>query len=1372
MESSPKGRVKRILRPGRWHRHKKTNPSVFDDEEETGRNIYVNTPLDESAKDSEGHPKATYPRNKIRTSRYTPLTFIPKNLYYQFQNVAYIYFLFIVILQIFPIFGAVNPALGALPLIFVLALTMLKDAIEDARRTILDNELNNSLTVVLKNWHNVNNVDEYISLWRRFKKACSRLLRILWRALNRYSKKNRRARKQVKALNAEEGEDVELSDTIKRVHSTSTVHTEGVRPSMDQQLHDPEHFGLHSVQIPTSSPFGTLHNNQSHARFSSESHILSHIQPLPRTTIPDLASNFASKFTKRTHAKWKKEAWKSVRVGDFVRLVNNEPIPADIVVLSTSDEDGACFVDTKDLDGETNLKIRHSLRCSKNVRSAYDCEHAKFIVECEDPHPNLYKMNGAVRWLQHDPSDPSAEPVEKVEPVSIETILLRGSTLRNTEWVVGMVCYTGSETKVMLNAGITPSKRSFLTRQLNWAVAWNFIILFIMCFVSGLVDGIYSGKTDTSAYFFEYGVQAGTAAKSGIVTFFATIIQFQNLVPISLYITIEIVKLVQAYFIFSDINMFYEPMNYPCTPKTWNISDDLGQIEYVFSDKTGTLTQNVMEFKKCTIGGKAYGEAFTEAQAGMLKRQIGDDSDNQVSKIRLDIAKTRYKMIQSLKNLPYNPYRQEEALKFVSNEFVDDFTGSSGTDQKNAIFEFMMALALCHSIVVEKPDDNTIANEKDENEKLVYRAQSPDEAALVSTARDLGFSLVHTTKSTIVLDILGETQTYKILDTLEFNSFRKRMSNIIQMPDGRIMLYCKGADNVIYDRVGSGDKGKVVADTSNHLEQFANEGLRVLCIASRELSANEYREWKANQEAAAASIANREEKLEESANMIERDLTLLGGTAIEDRLQDGVPDTIQKLADGGIKLWVLTGDRVETAINIGYSCNLLSNNMNIMIFTMGSDASIEKAEEKLDELLFSEFQISNPNPSMLKVSSHTPSDNHALVIDGEGLKYVLEEKIRFKFLMLCRNCKSVICCRVSPSQKAEVVMMVKNGLNIIALAIGDGANDVAMIQAADIGVGIAGEEGRQAVMSSDYAIAQFRFLSRLLIVHGRWCYRRIGEMVSCFFYKNLAWTATLFWYQIFDSFTGSYLYNYSYILLINIVFTSLPVGMLGVLDQDLDYDVSFRTPQLYKRGILRLEWSNLKFWMFMLDGLYQSLVLFFFPFALYKAGGFVTFSGVQFNGITDMGFFVANVAIVVINTYVLLDMYRWDYISFIVITLSSASIFIWTVIYSAFKFDIFFYQIASQGYGNLLFWANFLIVFVVCLLPSNIYRIAQTFYWPKDSDIIREQAYLGQFTISGFLRRLSRARSKTASSKNPSLSKNGNNVLNTSDMKQSNDQKV
>ena len=1000
-------------------------------------------------------------------------------------------------MQVFSIFGATNPGLSAVPLIVIIVITAIKDAIEDSGRTVLDNELNNAPVHRLVDWDNVNTSDDKVGWWRLTKKATTKAVVTFWRALKSIQQKQQKKKKG-------KGKDDALEEQLDESDRRASMFTARLDAEED------ENGDVEMTPVPSPTPGqhggGKEYVSGDDLRLELENQASKGQDVSQTLQVPKDGSkagkgaapkrfygsiiNPMKEITEKP--RFKKDAWKNVQVGDFVRLYNDEEIPADVVVLATSDSDGACYIETKNLDGETNLKVRTALHCGRKVKRARDCEATEFVLESEPPHANIYAYSGALRWKQRDVKHPGAEPKDMAEPVGINNLLLRGCTLRNTEWVLGFVAFTGDETKIMLNSGITPVKRAQISKDLNWNVLYNFVILFIMCITAAFVQGTTWGKGDESLDFFEFGSYGGSPGLNGVITFFAAIILFQNLVPISLYISLEIIRTAQAFFIFSDTFMYYEKIDYPCTPKTWNISDDLGQIEYVFSDKTGTLTQNVMEFKKCTVNGVPYGEAYTEALAGMQKRQ-GINVEEEGAKARKQIAEDRTLMIDMLRKMHDNPYFHDDDLTFVSPEYISDLGGDKGDEQKEACDRFMLALALCHTVITERtPGDPP---------KIEFKAQSPDEAALVATARDVGFTVMGRSDDGIILNILGDEREYTVLNTLEFNSSRKRMSAIIRMPDGKIVLFCKGADSIIYSRLKKGEQAELRKTTAEHLEMFAREGLRTLCIAQRELGEEEYQKWNVEHDLAASAIQDREDKLDAVSDAIERDLSLIGGTAIEDCLQDGVPDAIALLAQAGIKLWVLTGDKVETAINIGFSCNLLDNAMDLILLKVEDD-SLSSAEQELDKQLEMFGKTgSDEELKAAKKNHEAPDPTHALVIDGDTLKLVLDERLRQKFLLLCKECRSVLCCRVSPAQKASVVSMVKHGLDVMTLSIGDGANDVAMIQEAHVGVGIAGVEGTQAVMSSDYAIGQFRFLTRLMLVHGRWSYRRLAETIANFFYK-------------------------------------------------------------------------------------------------------------------------------------------------------------------------------------------------------------------------------------------------------------------------------
>lgn len=1050
-----------------------------------------------------------------------------------------------------------------MPLICIIAITALKDAIEDYRRTILDQELNNAPVHRLVGWNNVNVAEDNISLWRRFKKGNSRFFGMFWRLISSLWKK-----KPQEKDGLEDSADPRASMETKATNRQSMLSPRNERSSFMS-------FQENIQMTPVSSPLPRQHQPDLLETPDRPESQLSY-DPKEAETLARVKGDLINPTLPVSgNARFHKDYWKSIQVGDFVRIYNNDELPADIIVLSTSDTDGACYVETKNLDGETNLKVRQALRCGRTLKHARDCERAQFRIESEASQPNLYKYSGAIRWEQYIAG---VGPRDMSEPISIDNLLLRGCNIRNTEWVLGVVVFTGHDTKIMMNAGITPSKRARIARELNFNVIWNFGILFIICLLSAIVNGYSWSQSDTSTAFYDFGSIGGSPSMSGFITFWAALIVFQNLIPISLYITLEIIRTLQAVFIYSDVQMYDETIDYPCVPKSWNISDDIGQIEYIFSDKTGTLTQNVMEFKKATVNGQPYGEAYTEAQAGM-QRRLGIDVVKESAKAKREIAAGKVHALEGLRKLHDNPYLHDEDMTFIAPDFVDDLTGVSGDEQRKANAHFMLVLALCHTVIAEHvPGDQP---------KIEFKAQSPDEAALVATARDMGFTVLGSTSDGIRLNVMGEERHYTVLNTIEFNSTRKRMSAIVKMPDGRIILFCKGADSIIYSRLKRGEQVELRKNTAEHLEMFAREGLRTLCIAQRVLSEEEYLAWRKEHDRAATALADREAKLEVVADQIEQDLTLLGGTAIEDRLQDGVPDTIALLGEAGIKLWVLTGDKVETAINIGFSCNLLNNDMELVHVKVDEDESggtadddfVTQVEQQLDTYLKA-FNITGSDEDLAhaRKNHEPPAPTHALIIDGFTLRWVLHDSVKQKFLLLCKQCKSVLCCRVSPAQKAAMVAMVKTGLDVMTMSVGDGANDVAMIQEADVGVGIAGVEGRQAVMSADYAIGQFRFLQRLVLVHGRWSYRRMAESISNFFYKNIIWIFTIFWYQVFCQFDITYIFEFTLIMFFNLAFTSLPPIVMGIFDQDVSDEVSLAVPQLYRRGIERLEWTQKKFW--------------------------------------------------------------------------------------------------------------------------------------------------------------------------------------------------
>ncbi|KAF5360300.1 hypothetical protein D9758_009101 [Tetrapyrgos nigripes] len=1298
-----KSRRRRGLFGNRKDREKQSAPSITTSGESAPstevpgqrRNIYVNHPLAHSELDQNGEPIARYERNKVRTTKYTVITFIPRNLYEQFRRVANLFFLTLVILQLFPIFDAASGAIAVLPLAFIITVTAIKDAVEDYRRAQLDEEVNTSAVTRLgSGFHNYNQPKDPRTFWEKLT------------GTPHPSKVTKGVRSLREREAGQAGADMRImlrrTDTTDTTFTDTQASTDSPRGAGGRRLDDIQSVDSHSYPPGDSTAsFSDTSTRLTKAdQFGSMSSysVNTQHQPGGNTGVVDWKKH------PNGTAVWERTLWKKLEVGDIVLLHDNEQVPADVVVLATSDPDGMCYLETKNLDGETNLKPRKALKSTMSISSEEDIERSSFYLDSEPPHLNLYVYHGVLRY-----KDP-ASGERKTEPVSINELLLRGCTLRNTSWVVGLVVFTGADTKIMLNGGATPSKRSKIEKETNFNVIVNFCVLTLMCTIAAIFNGLQDARTGTSAEFFEAGSDATDShVLNAIITFVSCLIAFQNIVPISLYISIEIVKTIQAYFISQDIDMYYEPFDTACVPKTWNISDDLGQIEYIFSDKTGTLTQNVMEFQKCSIHGIAYGEGITEAQRGAAAR----DGNNELlspEEQNEKLGNLKNQMINLMEKTFKNRYLRKDKLTLISSQLAEDMANKQGA-QRGHIIAFFRALAVCHTVLSDTPDQSKPF-------VLDYKAESPDEAALVAAARDVGFPFVNKGKDGVDIEVMGQKEKYTVLKVLEFNSTRKRMSIVVRNPEGRLVLYTKGADSVIYARLAKDHDPELKEKTSKDMEAFANGGLRTLCIAYRNLSEEEYLTWSRTFDAATSATENRDEEIDKANELIEHSLQLLGATALEDKLQEGVPEAIETLHRAGIKLWILTGDKLQTAIEIGYSCNLLKNDMDIMILSADSP---EQARSQIEAGLNKIASVLGPPSWEPGKRGFVPGAqaSFATVIDGDTLRYALAPDLKPLFLNLGTQCETVVCCRVSPAQKALTVKLVKEGRNAMTLSIGDGANDVAMIQEANIGCGLFGLEGSQAAMSADYAFGQFRFLTKLLLVHGRWSYYRIAEMHANFFYKNVIWTFVMFWYLPFNSFDATYLYQYTFILLYNLAFTSLPVIILGASDQDINAKAALAFPQLYVRGIRGLEYTRAKFWIYMFDGLYQSAVCFFMPFMVWTFSLTSSWNGKGVESLADFGTTASVAAIFAANSYVGLNTSYWTIVTWIVVFGSSIVMLLWILVYSFFFSSDFIDEVIVL-FGTISFWATVVFSVVVCLAPRFIVKFLSSSYSPLDKQIVRE----------------------------------------------------
>uniref|UniRef100_A0A9J8DGR4 Phospholipid-transporting ATPase n=1 Tax=Cyprinus carpio carpio TaxID=630221 RepID=A0A9J8DGR4_CYPCA len=747
------------------------------------------------------------------------------------------------------------------------------------------------------------------------------------------------------------------------------------------------------------------------------------------------------------------------------------------------------------------------------------------------------------------------------------------------------------------------------------------------------------------------------ASLSAFLTFWSYVIILNTVVPISLYVSVEILRLGNSYFIDWDRKMYHVKSDTPAQARTTTLNEELGQIKYIFSDKTGTLTQNIMTFNRCSINGKSYGKS---------------------SKKKVDFS--------------WNPLADPKFC-FHDHKLVE--VVKSGSPEVQAFFRL---LALCHTVM---PEEKT--------EELFYQAQSPDEGALVTAARNFGFVFRSRTPETISLVEMGVPTTYELLAVLDFNNVRKRMSVIVRSPEGKLTLFCKGADTIIYERLHP-SSSKLMEVTTEHLNEYAGEGLRTLALAYKDLDEDEFEKWKERHHEASTSLEDREAKLDTIYEEIEKDLLLLGASAVEDKLQDGVPQTIEQLAKADIKIWVLTGDKQETAENIGYSCNMLREEMK-EIFIVAANTAEEKSR-----LLGKKSQV---------VEDEKVDGEYGLVINGHSLVREIVLLIENRIYLTACMCQAVICCRVTPLQKAQVVELVKKHKKAVTLAIGDGANDVSMIKTAHIGVGISGQEGMQAVLSSDFSFAQFRYLQRLLLVHGRWSYLRMCKFLRYFFYKNFTFTFVHFWYGFFCGFSAQTVYDEWFITLYNLVYTALPVIGLSIFDQDVNDRWSFQYPQLYAPGQLNQYFSKMAFARILLHSCYSSLVLFFIPWA--AMCDTVRDDGKDIADYQSFALLAQTCLLIAVSVQMGLDTYYWTAVNQFFLWGSLSVYFAVTfTMYSNGMYLIFtssfpFIGTARNSLNQPNVWLTIFLTTILCILPVVAKRFLFIQLKPTINDKVRHK---------------------------------------------------
>jgi phospholipid-transporting ATPase len=795
-----------------------------------------------------------------------------------------------------------------------------------------------------------------------------------------------------------------------------------------------------------------------------------------------------------------------LRCGDVVKVNNFQFVPADLVLLSSSHKDGSAFLQTANLDGDLNLKGIRACPETAAASSPKKLSKLRGMVAAAPPTADFLNLD-ATMVLDRDSEDESISVV-----LDAAQLMQRGAQLRNTDFAFGLVLYAGAQTKIQLNqqAGVV-SKVSTFQRSLNILILWIFLFQVLVCLIGTGLSLWFEAAVRSSSWYL--GGSEWSLEVFGLRNFFTYFVLLNTMIPMSLWLMLEIVKVIQARFMVWDPRLFGHDENgeeAPMVVNTSNLNEDLGRIQHVFCDKTGTLTENVMEFRCASVGGVNY--------------EISD-----------------------------------------SATFLADVIEFQGTERSVAeeLEDFTLCMALCHTVVPERDADN----------QLVYQTESPEEVALVEVAAENGYRLVERTQQEIVLERHGEELRYRLLCTFYHSSVRRRMSVVVERPDGRITLFSKGDDTVINERLTllSADQdveAQQRATDFRHLSEYRREGLRTLVLAKRELTRTLFESWCDRHDSVVSGNSDvvRQERLFAAYEMLETKFDLLGVTAIEDQLQPEVPETIDFLLRAGIRVWVLTGDNRETAVNIGFSCKLFTPEMDLVVIDdcATSEFCLDQLRSAMATHVLPRRAASAPDVTLANILRRQRLDSvgildpeHAaamedfslhsnqtrplgLVISGAALSFALVDHLEL-LLDIFRSCRAVICSRATPKHKALIIRAVKLAEDRVVLAIGDGANDVSMIQEANVGVALFGKEGTHAARAADYVLWEFRHLA----IHGRYSNIRISGMILYSLYKNMAFTLSLLFFSFSTGFTGQSLFDAYVVTAFTILFTSIPPLLYG-----------------------------------------------------------------------------------------------------------------------------------------------------------------------------------------------------------------------------------
>ncbi|KAK0635655.1 hypothetical protein B0T17DRAFT_516884 [Bombardia bombarda] len=1025
-----------------------------------------------------------FPPNSISNAKYTAWSFLPVTLYNEFSFFFNMYFLLVALSQAIPALRIGYLTTYIAPLGFVLAITLGKEAYDDIQRRKRDNEANS---------------EEYTVL--QFEEA-------------RRGHTNGRTRKKLKSAHTRKGskrsipERDRLSDILEEEEQVeadgsrqkpSSYVSEINKKSRDLKVGDVLKL-TKGQRVPADVIILKCLSVDSSARKISEE------APPPDETLlldhVDQAGEGSSD--------------------------NVEPSADDGQDSTEGSSTGETFIRTDQLDGETDWKLRLASPLSQNMTTE---ELVCLGVTGGKPDRKVNEFAGTLELFpsRRDVVSGLAHPQDNsdnciVAPLSIDNTAWANTVIASNATTLAVIIYTGPQTRSALSTSPSRSKTGLLEYEIN-------SLTKILCFLTLALSIILVALEGFN----------NTKGNIWYVKIMRFLVLFSTIVPISLRVNLDMGKSVYSWFIQRD------PGIAGAVVRTSTIPEDLGRIEYLLSDKTGTLTQNEMEMKKIHVGTVSYANDAMDEVAAYVKQGFHfPPSMDPSANATLATPSTSY---TSSANVGATRTRREIGSR---------------------VRDVVLALALCHNV--------TPTGEEDEGGQMVnsYQASSPDEIAIVRWTESVGLRLAHRDRKTIALESPETGRTVvkvRILDIFPFTSEGKRMGIIVQfyeklqsgvppLGSGEIWFYQKGADTVMDSIVAANDW--LDEETAN----MAREGLRTLVVGRRRLSVKEYQEFSAKYQEASLAMSGREVGMQAVVSQyLERDLELLGVTGVEDKLQKDVKPSLELLRNAGIKIWMLTGDKVETARCVAVSSKLVARGQ--YIYTVAKLRRKDAAQESLDFL-----------------RSKTDS---CLLIDGESLSMLLTH-FRREFISVAVLLPTVVACRCSPTQKAEVAKLIKEYTKKRVCCIGDGGNDVSMIQAADVGVGIVGKEGRQASLAADFSIEQFHHLTKLLVWHGRNSYKRSAKLAQFVIHRGLIIAVCQTMYSIALNFEPDGLYKDWLMVGYATVYTAAPVLSL-VLDKDVDEDLANLYPELYKELTSGRSLSYRTFFIWVFVSIYQGCLI-------------------------------------------------------------------------------------------------------------------------------------------------------------------------------------